>query len=122
MEELGVPRGGWYQFDVELFRRFAAWALASCDLALLDVFQTMLNKEHRARFRSGLSLWNGDGSILEIKRSYEVSWAEMRKERQIADVEAGVALVTRAPSPSMKVLCKRKGDCLVLTHFVLSNK
>ena len=96
MEELGVQRGGWYQFDVELFRRFAAWALASCDLALLDVFQTMLNKEHRARFRSGLSPWNGDVSILEIKRSYEVSRAEMRKERQIADAEAGVAPVTRA--------------------------
>ena len=34
--------------------------------------------------------------ILEIKRSYEVSRAEMRKERQIADAEAGVAPVTRA--------------------------
>jgi len=49
-QEMRIPEAQHFEFDPEIFRELGAWCLIGINLAQLDVFTTMLNKERQLAF------------------------------------------------------------------------
>jgi hypothetical protein len=94
MKEMQVPVVRWYQLDIPAFQQFSTWALVSLNCEDLDVFTTMLNKEHRRRTRRDDNPWRRQESILEEKEAYRASRFQMREQqREEAEAEGRVPAI-----------------------------
>ena len=95
MMELHILEDRWYVLDPGAFESFSYWALVAIDQQDLDNFTAMLNHQHRRIFKNGDSPWAKQAEILEIKKSYEVSVDQQRKERDASLRERGIVPETK---------------------------
>ena len=80
MTELHISEDHWYVLDPGAFESFSYWALVAIDQQDLDNFMAMLNHQHHQIFKNRDSPWAKQAEILEIKKLYEVSVDQQRKE------------------------------------------
>ena len=86
--EMGIPEGQEFDFSTETFGELGAWCLIGINIAKLDVFTTMLNKEREVSFNDCSRPWYKHPQILKIKKKYEIEKHKDDKAFALANPEA----------------------------------
>ena len=113
-DELNIPDGQQFEFDIETFRGVAAWCLIGIKCASLDVFTTMLNKERHIAFEDYSRPWCQHAEILRIKKKYEIEKHKDDKAFLLAHPEAVKEL--RVSIPGKTIL-----DMIVAGETIISD-
>ena len=111
--EMKIPEGHEFEFDTDIFRELGAWWLIGINIAKLDVFTTMLNKEREVSFNDCSRPWYKHPQILKIKKKYEIEKHKDDQAFALAHPEAVKELRVSIPGNTIQEIVV-EGEQLML--------
>jgi hypothetical protein len=111
--EMGITEGQEFDFSTETFGELGAWCLIGINIAKLDVFTTMLNKEREVSFNDYSRPWYKHPKILKIKKKYEIEKHKDDQAFALAHPEAVKELRVSIPGNTIQEIVV-EGEQLML--------